>query len=67
MSLSADLQPAITLARINIFDEVKSSWYLSLSSFRKYHRINFDYLSLWDPPALLNISVYLGSLHLVGV
>jgi hypothetical protein len=45
---SADLQPAITLARISIFYEVKSWWYFSLSSFRKHHKINFDDLSPWE-------------------
>jgi hypothetical protein len=47
--MSADLQPAITLAMINIFDEVKNSWYLSLSSFRKHHKTNFDDPSPPDP------------------
>jgi hypothetical protein len=50
LHISADLQPAITLARINIFDEVKNSWYLLLSSFRKHQKINFDDPSPWDPP-----------------
>jgi hypothetical protein len=56
LHMSADLQPAIirTLVRINIFDEVKSSWYLPLSPFRKDHKINFDDPSPWDPPCPLN-------------
>jgi hypothetical protein len=49
LHISADLQPVITLARINIFDEVKSSWYLSLSSFRTQHKINFNDPSPWAP------------------
>jgi hypothetical protein len=43
----------LALAMINIFDEVKNSWYLSLSSFRKHHKINFDDPSPLDPPAPL--------------
>jgi hypothetical protein len=33
LHISADLQPAITLARNNIVDKVKCSWCLSLSFF----------------------------------
>ena len=57
--ISADLWPAITLARINIFHEVKSSWQISLSSLRKHYKINFHDWPYVGPLAPLKFCILL--------
>jgi hypothetical protein len=54
ISHKRDLKPATILAWINIFnEEVKSNHFLSLSTFRKLNKINFDDSSSRGPPSHL--------------